>query len=387
MAITKKFKKYYIFGFTGTPIFPENAGSGKPNLMTTEHAFGRQLHTYTIVNAINDKNVLPFKIEYIRTIKEKEEIEESKVWDIAREAALADPRRISNIVTYILQHFNQKTKRNDKSYPYSVLRNVSTMASSKGKAEEIREKISLTGFNSIFAVSSIDTARMYYTEFKRQMEELPISQRLKVATIYSYGANENLDDFLDDENSEDTGALDQSSRDFLESAIKDYNAMFSTSYDTSSDKFQNYYKDVSLRMKNRELDLLIVVNMFLTGFDATTLNTLWVDKNLRMHGLMQAYSRTNRILNSIKTFGNIVCFRNLEDATNQSISLFGDETTSGLVLLKSYDDYYYGFKDKDGKEHKGYEELVAELIQKYPLQEQIIGEENKRDFIKLYGAI
>ena len=387
VAITKKFKKYYIFGFTGTPIFPENAGSGKPNLMTTEHAFGRQLHTYTIVNAINDKNVLPFKIEYIRTIKEKEEIEESKVWDIAREAALADPRRISNIVTYILQHFNQKTKRNDKSYPYSVLRNVSTMASSKGKAEEIREKISLTGFNSIFAVSSIDTARMYYTEFKRQMEELPISQRLKVATIYSYGANENLDDFLDDENSEDTVALDQSSRDFLESAIRDYNAMFGTSYDTSSDKFQNYYKDVSLRMKNRELDLLIVVNMFLTGFDATTLNTLWVDKNLRMHGLMQAYSRTNRILNSIKTFGNIVCFRNLEDATNQSISLFGDETTSGMVLLKSYDDYYYGFKDKDGKEHKGYEELVAELIQKYPLQEQIIGEENKRDFVKLYGAI
>jgi type I restriction enzyme R subunit len=200
----------------------------------------------------------------------------------------------------------------------------------------------MTGFNSIFAVSSIDTAKLYYIEFKRQMTQLPPDKQLRVATIFSYGANEAEDGtgLPDDENSKNTDGLDKSSRDFLESAIEDYNAMFKTNYDTSADRFQNYYKDVSLRMKNREIDLLIVVNMFLTGFDATTLNTLWVDKNLRMHGLLQAYSRTNRILNSIKTFGNIVCFRNLEQATNESIALFGDKEAGGIVLLKTFDEYY-----------------------------------------------
>lgn len=388
-AITRKFKRYFIFGFTGTPIFAKNALSGgKPNLRTTEQAFGEQLHTYTIVNAITDKNVLPFRIEYIRTIKEKEQIENSMVWDIDREKALADPQRIANIVAYILQHFNQKTKRASRSYEFSAVANIGEVASAgrRNKVEEVKQRVRLTGFNSIFAVSSIETAKMYYAEFKRQMAELPSAQRLKVATIYSFGVNEDADDFFMDENPEDTSGLDRSSRDFLEDAIKDYNAMFSTAYDTSSDKFQNYYKDVSLRMKNRELDLLIVVNMFLTGFDATTLNTLWVDKNLRMHGLLQAYSRTNRILNSIKTFGNIVCFRNLEMATNESLALFGDKEAAGIVLLKTFDEYYSGYTQND-KEIRGYAELVDELLTKYPVGEQIIGEQNKKAFVRLYGAI
>lgn len=388
-AITRKFKRYFIFGFTGTPIFAKNAlSSGNPNLRTTEQAFGEQLHTYTIVNAITDKNVLPFRIEYIRTIKEKEHIENSMVWDIDREKALADPQRIANIVAYILQHFNQKTKRASHSYEFSAVANIGEVASAsrRNKVDEVKQRVRLTGFNSIFAVSSIETAKMYYAEFKRQMAELPSDRRLKVATIYSFGVNEDADDFFMDENPEDTSGLDRSSRDFLEDAIKDYNAMFSTAYDTSSDKFQNYYKDVSLRMKNRELDLLIVVNMFLTGFDATTLNTLWVDKNLRMHGLLQAYSRTNRILNSIKTFGNIVCFRNLETATNESLALFGDKEAAGIVLLKTFDEYYNGYKQND-KEIRGYAELVDELLTKYPVGEQIIGEQNKKAFVRLYGAI
>lgn len=388
-AIIRKFKRYFLFGFTGTPIFAKNAVSGgKPDLRTTAQAFGDQLHTYTIVNAINDKNVLPFRIEYVRTVKEKEEIENSMVWDIAREEALADKRRIANIVAYILQHFNQKTKRTAKSYEFHAVTNIGEVASAgrRNKVEEVKQRTRLTGFNSIFAVSSIDTAKMYYAEFKRQMAELPSDRRLKVATIYSFGVNEDSDDFIMDENPEDTSGLDQSSRDFLESAIEDYNAMFATSYDTSSDKFQNYYKDVSLRMKNRELDLLIVVNMFLTGFDATTLNTLWVDKNLRMHGLLQAYSRTNRILNSIKTFGNIVCFRNLEKATNESIALFGDKEAAGIVLLKTFDEYYNGYTQND-KEVRGYADLVSELQMKYPAGEQIVGEQNKKSFVRLYGAI
>lgn len=367
-AITKNFKKYHLFGFTGTPIFAKNASSaGKPHLKTTEQAFGEKLHTYTIVDAITDKNVLPFRIDYIKTMKEEENITDTKVWNIDREKALAAPERISNIVTYIREHFDQKTKRN--SY------------------YKLKDK-RLAGFNSIFAVSSIDVAKLYYTEFQKQMAELPSDKRLKVATIYSFGVNEDdPEGFIDDENPEDTNRLDQSSRDFLESAIQDYNKLFKTNYDTSSDKFQNYYKDVSQRVKDREIDLLIVVNMFLTGFDATTLNTLWVDKNLRLHGLLQAYSRTNRILNSIKTFGNIVCFRNLEDATNESIALFGDKEAGGVVLLKSYDDYYYGYTTQAGKKVTGYEELIAQLLQKYPVEMPIVGEQNQKEYIKLYGGI
>ncbi len=365
-AITKAFKNYHIFGFTGTPIFAMNSSSGgTPNLKTTEQAFGDKLHTYTIVDAISDKNVLPFKVDYVSTVREAENIEDKKVSDIDREAILAAPERLSNIVTYIREHFDQKTKRN-------------TFYKLKDRR--------LAGFNSIFAVSTIDVAKKYYAEFKKQLEGLPSDKQLKIATIYSFGVNDDDLDGMIDENSEDTTGLDVSSRDFLEKAIGDYNQMFGTSYDTSSDKFQNYYKDVSERMKNREIDILIVVNMFLTGFDATTLNTLWVDKNLRLHGLLQAFSRTNRILNSIKTFGNIICFRNLEKATNESIALFGDKEASGIVLLKAYNDYYFGYKD-DGKDVRGYESLVRELLEKFPVGERIVGEQNQKDFIKLYGAI
>ena len=215
------------------------------------------------------------------------------------------------------------------------------------------------------------------------------TKKLRVATIFSYGANEEESDgILDEENSEDTSALDQPSREFLEEAIKDYNEMFHTNYDTSSDKFQNYYKDVSLRMKNKELDILIVVNMFLTGFDATTMNTLWVDKNLKMHGLIQAFSRTNRILNSIKTFGNIICFRNLQKRVDSAISLFGDKNAGGIVLLQSFKDYYYGYESVDGKPMPGYVDMMEDLNNKFPLSEpQIIGEQNQKDFIALFGAI
>ncbi len=365
-AITKAFKNYHIFGFTGTPIFAINASSGgRPDLKTTEQAFGEKLHTYTIVDAIADKNVLPFKVDYVSTVREAENIEDKKVSDIDREAVLSAPERLENIVRYIREHFDQKTKRN-----------------SFYKIKDRR----MAGFNSIFAVSSIDVAKKYYAEFKKQLEGEPSDKRFKVATIYSFGVNDEDADGMIDENSEDTSGLDVSSRDFLDSAIKDYNAMFGTSYDTSSDKFQNYYKDVSERVKNREIDILIVVNMFLTGFDATTLNTLWVDKNLRLHGLLQAYSRTNRILNSVKTFGNIICFRNLEKATNESIALFGDKEASGIVLLKAYDDYYHGYKDGD-KEVRGYESLVKELLEKFPVGERIMGEQNQKDFIRLYGAV
>jgi len=389
-AITKAFKKYFLYGFTGTPIFAINASSSnRPDFKTTEQAFGKKLHTYTIVDAINDKNVLPFRIDYIRTMKEKDDIKDEKVWDIDRERAFAEPERIGNVVTYILGHFDQKTKRNSKPYSFTALKNVYEVVSAKdrNKIEEVKQKIRLSGFNSIFAVSSIDFAKLYYNEFKKQQQSLPELQRLKVATIFSFGVNdEDEDDGVMDENSESTEQLSATDRDFLDAAISDYNQIFKTNYDTSSDKFQNYYKDVSLRMKNREIDLLIVVNMFLTGFDATTLNTLWVDKNLRQHGLLQAYSRTNRILNSVKTFGNIICFRNLEKATNESIALFGDKEAGGIVLLKTFDEYYNGYNDGD-KAVPGYVSLIDELTGKFPVGVQIIGEQNQKAFIRLYGSI
>ncbi len=389
-AITKAFKKYFLFGFTGTPIFAKNSSSSnKVDFKTTEQAFGEKLHTYTIVDAINDKNVLPFRIDYIRTMKEKDDIKDKKVKDIDRQAALAKPERISKIVTYILEHFDQKTKRNSKPYSFTSLKNVYEVVSAKdrSKIEEIKQKIRLTGFNSIFAVSSIDFAKTYYNEFKGQQQALPEIQRLKIATIFSFGVNDDdEEDGLVDENSESTEQLSATDRDFLDAAIKDYNGIFKTNYDTSADKFQNYYKDVSLRMKNREIDLLIVVNMFLTGFDATTLNTLWVDKNLRQHGLLQAYSRTNRILNSVKKFGNIVCFRNLEDATNESIALFGNKEARGIVLLKTFDEYYNGYADEK-KSYPGYVSLINELTAKFPAGGLITGEQNQKDFIRLYGSI
>lgn len=366
VKVDRYFRNYHIFGFTGTPIFSVNAKSGgNPNLRTTEQAFGDKLHTYTIVDAINDGNVLPFRIDYINTVKQKDEENDKKVTAIDTEEALASPERIKEVVNYILEHFDQKTMRN--SY-YSL----------KGKR--------VNGFNSMFAVSSIPVCKKYYLEFKKQIAQK--HRDLTIATIFSFAPNEedSADGILEDE-SFDTEGLDQSSRDFLEMAIDDYNGIFKTNFDTSSKGFQDYYKDLSDKVKKREVDLLIVVNMFLTGFDATTLNTLWVDKNLKMHGLIQAFSRTNRILNSVKTFGNIVCFRDLEKATNDAIKLFGDKEANGIVLLKSYDDYYYGCIDDKGKIIKGYEERIEELLSRFPLGEPIVGEQNKKDFVVLFGNI
>lgn len=365
LAITKTFKNYFMFGFTGTPIFPKNSnGSSKTLFKTTEQTFGDKLHTYTIVNAINDGNVLPFRIDYINTIKEKEGIQDKKVNAIDIEKAMSDPIRIREVVSYIIEHFEQKTMRN--------------------KHYEVKEQ-RLSGFNSIFAVSSIPVAKKYYLEFKKQLEEK--NKNLTIATIFSYSANEEENtDNLDDENF-DTENLDLGSREFLEEAISDYNKKFGTNFDTSSDGFQLYYEDLSKRTKNKEIDILIVVNMFLTGFDATTLNTLWVDKNLRMHGLIQAFSRTNRILNSIKTFGNIICFRDLQKETDEAIALFGNKEAGGIVLLKTYEEYYNGYEDDKGREKEGYSQLIEELQNKFPIGEQIIGEQNKKEFIMLFGNI
>ncbi len=401
-AIVRCFRRYHLFGFTGTPIFPENASKSlsfssisrtsnpsrissqsrktppstapAPLFLTTEQAFGERLHTYTIVDAIRDHNVLPFMVSYISTMRAEENISEEQVPNIDRERALLSPERIRRIVDYVLEHYDQKTKRNS--------------------VYQLRDKRAQS-FNSIFCTASVTAAKAYYNAFREAQQNLPESQRLKIATIFSYAPNEDdqlgqLDtlDTLDKPDSLDT----PSSREFLDSAIADYNALFGMSFDSSAEGFQAYYKDVSLRMKRRELDMLIVVNMFLTGFDATTLNTLWVDKNLRAHGLIQAYSRTNRILNSIKTFGNIVCFRNLEQATNDAISLFGDKEAGGLILLRSFDDYYLGYDEEqaDGTvvHRQGYVDAVAALCKQFPHSEiPYLGEEQQRAFIKSFGAL
>lgn len=364
--IVKNFKNFHMFGFTGTPIFAQNAkNNSNPTFCTTKQAFGEKLHTYTIVDAINDGNVLPFRIDYVNTIKPKEDIEDENVNAINTEEVLSSHERIAKVVEYIINHFDQKTIRN-------------SLYDLRGKR--------LNGFNSIFAVSSIPVAKKYYLEFKKQLEKT--QKDLTIATIYSFAANEEdtADGILDDEGFE-TELLDQSSREFLDFAISEYNKKFKTNFSSEGNGFQDYYKDLSDRVKHREVDILIVVNMFLTGFDATTLNTLWVDKNLKQHGLIQAYSRTNRILNSVKSYGNIVCFRDLQQETNDAIALFGDKNASGIVLLKSYEDYYYGYTDENKKYHKGYEEKIAELLQKYPLGQQIIGEQAKKDFIKDMGSI
>ena len=364
--IVQNFKNYHLFGFTGTPIFAKNAGrTTNPDFCTTEQAFGEKLHTYTIVDAINDGNVLPFRIDYINTIKAKEGMTDKEVKAINTEEALSSPERVSNVVSYIIEHFDQKTKRNSF---YDL----------KGQR--------VNGFNSMFAVASIPMAKKYYLEFKKQLEEK--QKDLTIATIYSYAQNEEdtSDGILDDEGFE-TDLLDKSSREFLDFAIDEYNKKFKTNFSSEGNGFQDYYKDLSDKVKHREIDLLIVVNMFLTGFDATTLNTLWVDKNLKQHGLIQAYSRTNRILNSVKTYGNIVCFRNLQEATNDAIALFGDKNATGIVLLKSYEDYYYGYEEDNGKKQIGYEERIAMLLQKYPLGVQIVGEKAEKDFIVSIGNI
>lgn len=371
-AITRAFSRYNLFGFTGTPIFSVNARSGgNPNLRTTAQAFGcflhgdpatcppehhqMAVHAYTIVDAISDKNVLPFRIDYVNTIKLPAGLSDKQVSAIDTERALLAPERLRQVVEYIQEHFDQKTKR---AQHYSL----------QGKR--------VHGFNALFATASIDAAKRYYAEFQEQQRNLTPDQRLKIGIIFSYAANEDVgDDYLDEEGFE-TSSLDQSSRDFLDAAIQDYNQIFSTSFDTSADKFQNYYKDLSERLKKREIDLVIVVNMFLTGFDATTLNTLFVDKRLVNHGLMQAYSRTNRILNSVKTYGNIVSFRDLEEETNDAIALFGNKEARGIVLLKPYGDYY-----------SEYAERSDELLTKFPLGEPPIGEAAQKEFIALFGQI
>ncbi|EMJ0764179.1 type I restriction endonuclease subunit R [Campylobacter upsaliensis] len=351
--ITKAFKKLYLFGFTGTPIFAANS----LGFETTQRVFGACLHRYTIIHAIRDHNVLPFRVDYHTTTKDTTQITDE---------ILLNPTRIEHITRYILDHFTTHTKRNAKSYNLN------------GKHTK--------GFNALFATQSIPMAMRYYEEFKRQQAHLSQDEVLKIGIIYSYAPN----DELEEENSEDTTALPKSQRDFLDAAINDYNAIFACRFDSSADNFQNYYKDFSLKLKNRELDLAIVVNMFLTGFDATTLNTLYVDKSLRYHGLLQAYSRTNRILNSVKSFGNIIAFRDLQKNTDDALALFSDENAKGIVFLRSLEEYLHGYTDEKGQKHKGYNELTKELIDKFPLEsfrQATLKTSDKKHFLALFGEL
>ena len=364
--ITKAFKKYHIFGFTGTPIFTVNSVRGSdPTLRTTADAFGDRLHTYTIINAIYDENVLPFNIDYVKTIRAADDLVDEPVPGIDTEGIMLSPERIALVTKYILDHYDQKTF-------------AATSYKFKGRT--------VSGFNSIFAVSSIPAAKLYYQEFVKQLGQT--GKNLRTALIYSFSPNgDDQGDILIDGGELTADGLNSTDRDFLEHAIQDYNDMFNTNFSTSGDGFQNYYKDVSMRMKNRELDLLIVVNMFLTGFDATTLNTLWVDRNLRQHGLIQAFSRTNRILNSVKKYGNIVSFRNLRKEVESAISLFGDEGACSTVLLRPFEDYYNGYVDEKGNHVKGYVDQVDILLKEFPLDNQIVGENRVRQFIDLFGVI
>ncbi|EAL3832620.1 type I restriction endonuclease subunit R [Campylobacter upsaliensis] len=351
--ITKAFKKLYLFGFTGTPIFAANS----LGFETTQRVFGACLHRYTIIHAIRDHNVLPFRVDYHTTTKDTTQITDE---------ILLNPTRIEHITRYILDHFTTHTKRNAKSYNLN------------GKHTK--------GFNALFATQSIPMAMRYYEEFKRQQAHLSQDEVLKIGIIYSYAPN----DELEEENSEDTTALPKSQRDFLDAAISDYNAIFACRFDSSADNFQNYYKDFSLKLKNRELDLAIVVNMFLTGFDATTLNTLYVDKSLRYHGLLQAYSRTNRILNSVKSFGNIIAFRDLSKATDDALALFSDENAKGIVFLRSLEEYLQGYTDEKGQKHKGYNELLQELTDTFPLEnfrQATLKTSQKKHFLALFGEL
>jgi len=356
--LNKKFKKFYQFGFTGTPIFPENALGAE----TTASVFGRELHAYVITDAIRDEKVLKFKVDYndvrpqFKTIESEQD--EKKLTAAENKQALLHPDRIREISQYVLNNFRQKTHR----------------LQANGK-----------GFNAMFAVSSVDAAKFYYESLKNLQKDS--ARPLRIATIFSFAANEEQDAIGDiqDESFELT-AMDSSAKEFLSAAIADYNAMFKTNYGVDSNAFQNYYRDLALKVKNQEVDLLIVVGMFLTGFDAPTLNTLFVDKNLRYHGLMQAYSRTNRIYDATKTFGNIVTFRDLEKATIDAITLFGDNNTKNVVLEKSYKEYMEGFTDvATGEARRGYLDVVAELHQRFPKPDEIVKEKDKKDFAKLFG--
>ena len=365
--IRKSFKNYYQFGFTGTPIFPENAlGSD-----TTAGIFGAQLHSYVITDAIRDKKVLKFKVDYndIRAKFKAAETEtnDKKLKELEKRILL-HPERISKIVEYILKVYNTKTHRNEYY--------------------NIKQK-RLNGFNAIFAVQSVEAAKLYYEEFQKQQENLPEEKRLKVATIYSFAANEERNAIGDipDENFEPS-AMESTAKEFLDKVISDYNDYFKTNFSTNGNEFQNYYKDLSKKVKDKKIDILIVVGMFLTGFDAPTLNTLFVDKNLRYHGLIQAFSRTNRILNKVKTFGNIVCFRDLEKATKNAIKTFGDENSVNVILEKSYNDYINGFKDEEtGKSVKGYIDLCNEIVKKFPKPVEIEKNQDKKEFAELFGEL
>ncbi|AIZ37073.1 type I restriction endonuclease subunit R [Parvimonas micra] len=365
--IRKSFKKYYQFGFTGTPIFAENSLKGD----TTSGTFGAQLHCYVITDAIRDGKVLKFKVDYNNITPKFKEIEmetdEEKLKKLEKKMLL-HPDRITEITKYILKVFDTKTHRNE-FYDLKHRR--------------------LNGFNAMFAVQSVEAAKLYYEEFQKQQEALPEEKRLKVATIYSFSANEEPSAIgeIEDENFEPS-AMDSTAKEFLNRAINDYNKLFKTNFSTEGKEFQNYYSDLSNRVKNKEVDLLIVVGMFLTGFDAPTLNTLFVDKNLRYHGLIQAFSRTNRILNKVKTFGNIVCFRNLERATEDAIKTFGDENSVNVILEKSYDEYIHGFTDEEtGKKFKGYKDICEEIIAKFPDPTEIVLEADKKEFVQLFGEL
>ena len=356
--ITRAFRNYHLFGFTGTPIFAENASSsGKANLRTTEQAFGDQLHSYTIVDAIRDKTVLPFRVDYLNSFRVRDGIDNHDVEGIDTDSAYMNPQRISAVVSYILEHFNQKTKRH-ASFQYKERR--------------------VNGFNSLFATSSIKAARAYYQEFKRQQADLPEARRLSVGIIYSYAPNaEAPGTGLLSEESMDPSALSQDDRAFLDQAIADYNQQFGASFGTDASGFEGYYTSLSTALAERRIDLVIVVDMFLTGFDSKSLNTLWVDKNLRAHGLIQAFSRTNRILNSVKTFGNIVCFRNLEQATEDAIALFGNKEARGQVLLRPYGEYL-----------STYLETIGQLRIDFPLPiGSIASEKEQKRFIDLMGQV
>ncbi|MGJ0481056.1 HsdR family type I site-specific deoxyribonuclease [Pantoea agglomerans] len=362
--VNKRFTRFYQFGFTGTPIFPQNASGAE----TTASVFGRELHSYVITDAIRDEKVLKFKVDYndvrphFKTLET--ETDEQKLSAAENQQAFLHPRRIEEITRYILTHFRQKTHR---TYP------------------------GVKGFNAMFAVSSVDAAKVYYENFKSQQQEVSQSSEsykpLRVATIYSFAANEEqsaVGDITDE--SFDVSAMNSSAKEFLDAAIEDYNIHFKTNYRTDSVGFQNYYRDLAQRVKNQDIDLLIVVGMFLTGFDAPTLNTLFVDKNLRYHGLMQAFSRTNRIYDATKTFGNIVAFRNLERATIDAITLFGDKNTKNVVLEKSYEEYMAGFTDIiTGEAKRGFLVVVAELEQRFPDPSSIDSEKERKAFVKLFG--
>lgn len=371
--ITKAFKRYHLFGFTGTPIFAENAVSGNPVAKTTEDVFGDRLHEYTIVDAINDKNVLPFRLEYnevlSKTVSGWEELSEKE-----KDEYRAQPDYVQKVTRHILEHYDRKTLR-AKTYSHAVVDNVAEAIKRRGE-EADRSSRMVRGFNAIFATASIKAARQYYTQFQIQQQDLPEYDRLKVAIIYSFNPNEGLEDLGFDEESFDTESLTVDARQFLDDAIADYNEMFGTSYDSSSQKFENYYKDLCLRVKNRELDLVIVVDMLLTGFDATTLNTLYVDKNLRLHGLIQAFSRTNRILNAVKQYGNIVCYRDLEQNTDEALELFGDRDAKTHATIKPFSEYY-----------AEYSEAVRRLLTEFPLEKDILGESRQKEFVKLFGTI